>query len=259
MSDKGWWLHKLLHSVLDDEQTALRIITYVCQGWLFQYDDIQTCMAVFFADIYFAPIELVLTEEHIGLCKNLFFFLHCWKTCIPFSQLCACAGPKVNSLLALNLHELFTCAQLAHIRELPKQAGSLFSLRVGVVADRPMWINCTINKELDKSTGNRLQLLRAFVKALVNEVTKSYQHQEHVCAHVMQQLRMSLTSAIDAALHAHSCDMACRVQLLTATRDALAKQPHVGVEAMDAIWTSITRDLSASQDNKLSEPPAGSN
>lgn len=246
MSDQGWWLHKLLHSVLDDEQTMLRIITYVCKGWLFQYDDMQTCITTFFTDIYFAPIELVLTEEHIGFCEI------CARpvACPPRPRICACVrvGPKVNSLLALNLYDLFTIVQLGHIRDLPKQAGSLFSLRVGVVADRPMWVNCTINKQLDESTGNRLQLLRAFVKTLVEEVTKSYQHDDNMCTHVLQQLRTSLMGAIDTALYAHSCDMPCRIKLLEATREALAKQTHVSAESMDDMWTSIRRDVSVSQD-----------
>lgn len=223
MADQAWWLHKLLHSVLNDEQTVLRVVKYVCRGWLLQYDDIQTCISVFFADVYFAPIELMLTEEHIGL----------W--------------PKVNSLLALNLHDLFDPTQLAHIRDVPKQAGSLFSLQVGVVADRPMWTKCTVNRELDESTGDRLQLLRAFVKTMVEEVTTSYEKEDSTCTHVLRQLRLSLMGGISAARHVHSCEMACRLRLLDATHAALSKQTHTTPEVFESMWDSITRDVAVAR------------
>lgn len=188
MSDKAC-VFRLMHMLLDDEASALRIVGHLCRSWLLHHDDISTCIQAFLDDIFFAPIELTLTKDNISI----------W--------------PTVNSLLTLQNTDIFSIDQMSMVRDVPKSAGSYFVLRVGVVADTPMWTSCTLNSELDESTGNRFHLLRAFIASLVQEIT-TFCTSDSMLHCMLGQLRSALLSSVSSALHIHSCDNKDRVALL---------------------------------------------
>ena len=210
MSDRAC-VFRLMHMLLDDEASAKRIVGHLCDTWLLHHDDIGMCMQTFFDDVFFAPIQLTLTKENISI----------W--------------PAVNALLTLQNTSIFSVDQMGMVRDVPKNAGSFFVLRVGVVADTPMWTSCTLNKDLDESTGSRFYLLKAFVSALVQQVN-TFSNNERMLHCMLSQLRAALLSSVSSALHIHSCHNNERVALLQSMQRNLQACTDLGIHNVVDLW-----------------------
>jgi hypothetical protein len=199
-----------MHMLLDDESSAMRIMKQLCKTWLLHYDDIDTCIQTFFDDVFFAPIQLTLTKENIAI----------W--------------PAVNALLTLQNTNILSAEQMSIVRDVPKNAGTFFALRVGVVADTPMWTSCVLNQELDDSTGNRLYLLKGFLFALLDEI-KQCDTESTLCC-MVNQLRISLLSSVSSALHVHACKNRARVDLLQVMQHNLQSPADLNPDTVINTW-----------------------
>lgn len=209
MSDNAC-VFRLLHMLLDDEVSACRIMGHLCKTWLFHFDDINISIQTFLDDVFFAPIQLTLTKENIGI----------W--------------PTVNALLTIS-PEILSVQQMSMVRDVPKSAGTFFSLQVGVVADTPMWCNCELNTELDESTGSRFYLLKGFLKSLVLEIEQSCQDNNTLRC-MLNQLRIALLSSVSSALHIHSCNHKDRVTLLRIVQNNLQADVNLSTDSVINNW-----------------------